>query len=229
MEKNTVVPMSVDPVSPAPATSSGGDDGLTRTQRRAAENRAVIVATAREILVTEGPDALTLEAVAEGADVAIQTIYNRVGGRSALLTAIAEAAMEENRAYMDAAYAATGTPQERLVLAAETYARFARERPHEFRALVEPADEPDAVERIAALTAEQNQKLADAIRDAIADGTARSDLDPDDLATVFWATVNGLLALAWRPGALRVGQDDLDRLLATYIATVSDGLWRRAA
>ena len=33
---------------------------------------------------------------------------------------IPEAAMEENRAYMDAAYAATGTPQERLVKVART-------------------------------------------------------------------------------------------------------------
>lgn len=200
---------------------------LTRTQRRAAANRQLIVDAAREIVATQGAEALTLEAVAERADVAITTIYNRVGGRSALLTVVAEQAMEENRAYMDAAYAAVGTPEERLFLAAATYARFARERPHEFRILVEPAEEPEAVARIAELTREQNGKLAGAIRAAIEIGIARPDLDPDDLATMFWATLNGLLALAWRPGALRADNETLDRLITTYIATVADGLRKR--
>jgi AcrR family transcriptional regulator len=199
----------------------------TRTQRRAAATRESVVNAAREIIATEGTTALTLEAVAERADVAIQTIYNRVGGRSALLTAVAEQAMEENRTYMDAAYSAEGTAEERLFGASAAYARFARERPHEFRILVEPADEPEAVARIAELTREQNAKLADVIRDAISTRTARPDLDPDDLATVFWATLNGLLALSWRPGALRVDGKDLERLLTTYTATVADGLRRR--
>ncbi|UDY23544.1 TetR/AcrR family transcriptional regulator [Nocardioides sp. Kera G14] len=201
----------------------------TRTQRRAAANRQVIVDAARELVATHGGDALTLEAVAEKADVAIQTIYNRVGGRSALLTAVAEQAMEENRGYMDAAYSAEGTAEERLLRAATAYAQFARERPHEFRILVEPAEEPEAVARIAELTRVQNGKLADAIRDAIETGVARTDLDPADLAAMFWATLNGLLALAWRPGALRVDGETLDRLIATYTATVANGLRRRAA
>jgi len=214
---------------PQTATTAAASRELTRTQRRAAANRQLIVDAAREIVATQGADALTLEAVAEAADVAIQTIYNRVGGRSALLTAVAEQALEENRAYMDAAYAALGSPEERLLLAATTYARFARERPHEFRILVEPAEEPEAVARIADLTHEQNGRLADALRDAINAGDARADLDPDDLATMFWATLNGLLALAWRPGALRADNETLDRLIATYTATLADGLRPRPA
>jgi len=183
-----------------------------------------LVDTAREIVATQGIEALTLEAVAERADVAIQTIYNRVGGRSALLVAVAERAMEESRTYMDAAYAADGTAEYRLTLAAIEYARFARERPHEFRILIEPPDEPDAIAGIVELTREQNAKLADTIREAIASGEARSDLDPDQLATVLWATLNGLLALAWRPGGLRESQQDLGQLLMTYTAIVADGL-----
>lgn len=200
----------------------------TRTQRRAAANRRAVVDAAREIITDHGVAALTLEAVAERADVAVQTIYNRVGGRSALLMAVAERAMEESRAYMDAAYDAQGTPEERLLLAGHAYARFARERPHEFRVLVEPPDEPEAVERIAELTRTQNEKLAATIREAVADGTARSDLDPEELATTLWATLNGLLALAWRPGKLRTGPEELDRLLAVYLDTVTDGLRTRA-
>ncbi len=196
----------------------------TRTQRRAAANRRSIVDAAREIVATEGVDALTLEAVAERADVAIATIYNRVGNRSALLLAVAEQAMEESRVYMDAAYAAEGSPEERILLAADAYARFARERPHEFRILVEPADEPEAVARLAELTCEQNAKLAAVLREGVATGIARPDLDPDAVAAALWASLNGLLALAWRPGDLRVDAVALDGLLATYVALVADGL-----
>lgn len=201
---------------------------MTRTQRRAVANRRAVVDAAREIIATQGVHGLNLEAVAERADVAMQTIYNRVGGRSALLTAVAEQAMEESRVYMDAAYAAEGTVEERIMLAAEAYARFARERPHEFQILVEPPDEPDAVNRIAELTRTQNAKLAAVLREGVESGLGRPDLDPDDLATMLWATLNGLLALSWRPGALRAGPEEVDRLLAAYLATVTDGLRTRA-
>lgn len=200
---------------------------MTRTQQRAAENRRTVLDAAREIIATQGVEALTLEAVAEKADVVVQTIYNRVGGRSAVLTAVAEQALEESRVYMDAAYDAQGTVEERILLAAEAYARFARERPHEFRILVEPPNEPDAVERIAELTRTQNARLTEVIREGKQAGLIRADLDPDDVTTALWAALNGLLALAWRPGDLRANPETIDRLLATYIATVGDGLRTR--
>ncbi|WP_278265771.1 TetR/AcrR family transcriptional regulator [Nocardia sp. AG03] len=210
------------------STSPAGAFVETRTQRRAAANRRIVIDAAREIIAADGLEALTLEAVAERADVAVQTIYNRVGGRSALLTAVAERAMEENRVYMDAAYSAEGSVEERLLRAAAEYVRFARERPHEFRILANPPDEPQALERIVALTREQNGKLANILRDGIAVGTGRPDLDPDRVATALWASLNGLLALTWRTDSLRVDDTDMDTLVATFVATVSDGLRTRS-
>ena len=81
---------------------------MTRTARRAAATYRAIVDAAENVVLESGADALTLEAVADRADVAVQTIYNRVGGRSAVLIAVAERALEQNRQYMDAAYAAPG-------------------------------------------------------------------------------------------------------------------------
>ena len=200
------------------------ETGTTRTQRRAAANRRSVLEAARGIIAAHGVGALTLEAVAEQADVAVQTIYNRVGGRSALLTAVAEEALDESRVYMDAAYESEGTVEERLLLVAAAYARFARERPHEFRILVEPPDESDAVERIAALTQAQNARLAEVLREGARSGSVRADLDPDDLATTLWAALNGLLSLAWRPGNLGADPTTIDRLLAVYLMAVRDGL-----
>jgi AcrR family transcriptional regulator len=205
-------------------TAKAGPAAMTRTQQRAAANRRAVVDAARGIIADQGVEALTLEAVAEQADVAVQTIYNRVGGRAAVLTAVAEQALDESRVYMDPAYTAEGSVEQRLLLVTAAYARFARERPHEFRILVEPPHERDAVERIAAMTRTQNARLAGLLREGTDIGVLRADLDPDELATALWATLNGLLALAWRPGSLRAEPEVIDRLVASYIATVSEGL-----
>lgn len=199
-------------------------DPATRTQRRAKANRQAIIAVAREIIATQGEAALTLDAVAAQADVAVQTIYNRVGGRSALLLAVAEQAMQESRAYMNAAYSRDGSAEDRIRHAALAYARFAAERPHEFRILLEPPDEPEAVARIVELTNEQNRQLVDTITQAVTQGDARSDLDPADVAVVLSAALNGLVALTWWPGAADMGSADFERLLDVFAHVIADGL-----
>ncbi|PVG83803.1 TetR/AcrR family transcriptional regulator [Nocardioides gansuensis] len=199
----------------------------TRTQRRAAATRQSIVQAAKDILATHGSAALTIEAVADRADVAVQTIYNRVGGRSALLVAVAELAMLENREYMDTAYATPGTIEERLLLTASSYTRFALERPHEFRLLVEPPDHPEALTRIAELIQEQNNKLAATIRDGIAEGVLSVDEDPEVLATALWAMWNGILSLGWRADPLRPDRERLQQLLDAAAGTMLVGLRAR--
>jgi len=201
-------------------------DKVTRATRRAAATRAAIVAAAEELLAEGGPSALTLEAVAERADVAVQTVYNRVGGRSAVLIAVAERALEDNRQYMDAAYATPGTPQERISAAAAAYARFAAERPHQFRLLADPPDEPAALERVADLVEEQNAKLAAALSDGIADGSIAPGIDPRTAATALWATMNGILSLSWRADRLRADPGQLDAIIATAQAMTFHGLLR---
>jgi AcrR family transcriptional regulator len=190
---------------------------LTRSARKTAATREAIIDAAQALLDEGGPAALTIPAVSERADVAIQTIYNRVGGRDALLLAIAERALEANRVYMDQAYATPGTPLERIRRAALAYARFAAERPEQFRLIANPPDEPQALERIADLIQEQNSKLADALRDGIADGSIRPDIDPDLTATTLWAMSNAVLGLAWRNDRLRTDTDSLYPLLTAIL------------
>ncbi|MGV0680609.1 MULTISPECIES: TetR/AcrR family transcriptional regulator [Mycobacteriaceae] len=204
-------------------------DGLSRTARRAAATCRAIVDAAEGVVLECGADALTLEAVADRADVAVQTIYNRIGGRSAVLIAVAERALEQNRQYMDAAYAAAGSPVERIMRAAEAYTRFALERPDQFRLLINPPRERNAFDRVARLVEEQNTKLAEALAEGIADGSINSHLDPAVAATALWAAMNGILALNWRPD--RQPRDDrtADELIATWIAITTEGLFARGA
>jgi AcrR family transcriptional regulator len=200
-------------------------DGLTRTARRAAATYRAIVDAAENVVLESGADALTLEAVADRADVAVQTIYNRVGGRSAVLIAVAERALEQNRQYMDAAYAAAGSPIDRILRAAEAYTRFAVERPDQFRLLANPPDQPDAFARVAGLVEEQNAKLAEALADGIADGSIKPNLDPVLAATALWAAMNGVLALNWRPDRHAHDNTQVGDLVATWIAIATRGLF----
>ncbi len=202
-------------------------DGMTRTARRAAATHRAIVDAAEALVLEDGADALTLEAVADRADVAVQTIYNRVGGRSTVLIAVAERALEQNRQYMDAAYAAAGRPVDRIRRAAEAYSRFAIERPDQFKLLANPPDQPDAFGRIAGLVAEQNAKLAEALADGIADGSINPHLDPVLAATALWAAMNGILALNWRPDRQSRDEARISDLIAAWVAIATEGLFAR--
>jgi AcrR family transcriptional regulator len=199
------------------ASGMAADPALSRSARKTAATREAIVDAAQALLDDGGPAALTIPAVSERADVAVQTIYNRVGGRDALLLAVAERALEANRIYMDQAYTTPGTPLERIRRAALAYARFAAERPQQFRLIANPPDEPQALERIADLIQEQNNKLADALRDGIADGSIRPDIDPDLTATTLWAMSNAVLGLAWRNDRLRTDPNSAYPLAADII------------
>lgn len=197
---------------------------LTRTQRKAEATRLAIIQNAEALILEGGAAAFTLEAVAERTDIAVQTIYNRIGGRSALLMAVAERVFEENKAYMDAAYAAAGTPMERLRIAAEGYFRFASERPNEFRLLADPPNEPEAVARVSDLVRHQNSKMEAAIRDGIADGTIDPTIDPCLATTSLWAAANGILSLSWRADATPISPNEMEQLWAQWLSIVSKGM-----
>lgn len=188
--------------------------GQTRTQRRVAQMRRSLVDAAEALLIEGGVAAVTAEDVARRADVSLQTVYNRIGGRAALLLAIAEQAVEQNRAYMDAAYNSDGTPEERLWRACDAYMRFALERPHQFRIVANPPDAPEAAQPFIDVAGKHLWKLAAVIRDGVEDGTLSSALDPQSAAIALWAMMNGLLSMALRiqpAGVHSVGKEEMIR------------------
>lgn len=203
----------------------------TRTQRRAAAMRRTIVEAAEAIVIEGGPGALTIEEVAKRADVAIQTVYNRVGGRSALLFAIAERTLEEghkslkeNRKYMDTAYDSDGTPIERITRMGHAYIRFALERPQQFRILVNPPDDPAVLEMMNNLAQEQNAKLATALHDGIKIGSINPLINPDQAATVLRAMMNGVLSTAWRANIRSGNDEEREKLIETALLLIGNGL-----
>ncbi len=196
----------------------------SRTARRAAANREAIVDAAEELLVEGGLSAVTVEAVAERADVAIQTVYNRVGRRPEVLVAVSERAVEENRRYMAPAFASGGTPLARLAAVASAYVNFAQERPQQFELLNTPPDEPVALERIADKVDEQMGLLAGILADGVADGSFDPALDPPVAATALWAMLEGVLTLGWRPDRKVVGPESVRDMVQFAMMTMIKGI-----
>ncbi|MEZ0365163.1 TetR/AcrR family transcriptional regulator [Mycobacterium sp. pUA109] len=198
--------------------------GNTRTARRAAANREAIIDAAEKLLVEGGMAAVTVDVVAACADVAIQTVYNRVGRRPEVLVAIAERAVEDNRRYMDAAFATDGSPTDRIIAVARAYLAFAVERPHQFEVLSNPPDEPQALERIADKIDEQVGRLADVLAAGVADGSFASSVQPDTAATALWAMMEGILALGWRADRKVVEPQQLREIAEFAMTTILNGL-----
>lgn len=180
---------------------------LSRGERRALRMRDSILDAAQRIIAEKGAAALSCEAVAELADVSIQTVYNRVGRKDDLLMALAERALEENQRYMDEAYALTGNPKKRIEGALEGYIRFAVDCPDAFLTLALPPERV-ATERMTSLRRLHNSRLAKALADGQASGLINPDVDPNVCATTLWMMWNGLLvSMLYRE---RLGLEDAE-------------------
>lgn len=199
-------------------------------QRRSAAIREQILDATEAILATHGSDGLTMDAVSAQADVAVQTVYNRVGGRPALLVAVAERALEQNRQYLDSVASDRSlTAWERIEAIGYAYARFAETRPEQFRLITDPPSEPEALRPIETLIANQLSVLSELIAEGVHDGTINAALDPEPTATALWAMATGVCALRIRTDRLQAGPEQIDALVATARTLLQDGLLGDAA
>lgn len=200
----------------------------TRMQRRVAEMRTRIVDVAETLLLEGGAQAVTAEMVAQRADVSLQTVYNRVGGQQALLLAVAERALEQTREFMQTAYDGDGPVDERLRRVGETYIRLAFDRPQAFKIFANPPEDPESIEKIAALATEQHRQLTDLISEGVDTGELAAGLHPESAATALWGMLNGMLSVALRTDAMRPDTVTPESLVATASAIIETGLRTRS-
>jgi AcrR family transcriptional regulator len=119
----------------------------------------VILDTARALVLTDGPRAASVGAIAKASGAPTGTLYHRFGNRNGILAAAWLRALERFQARAMAASA--DTPLESAVAMAVSVVKFARELPQDARFLLtlRPSDlldgEPDStfVETLAAMNA----------------------------------------------------------------------------
>ena len=173
--------------------------------------RQALVAAALELLREEGPDALTLRAVARATGVSQAAPYRHFADRRALVAAVAEDGFRRLHAAMmravrdaprpargsAAADAAKGARTTALRQLAVGYARFAHEHPAEYRIMFgSEAARPDADSPLQAAS----RAVFDLLRGGIAElqraGVIRDDQDAEDIAMGAWAMMHGLVMLS---------------------------------
>jgi AcrR family transcriptional regulator len=196
----------------------------TRTQRRVSQMRARLVEVAEALLFEGGVQSVTAEAVAQRADVSLQTVYNRIGGQQALLLAVAERALKQTREFMQTAYDDNGTVVERLLRVGETYIRLAFDRPQAFKVFVNPPEDPEAIEKIAALATEEHQRLTELLREGIDAGEFTTGLHPESAATALWGMLNGMLSVALRTDAMRPDTVSPESLVSAATTIIESGV-----
>jgi AcrR family transcriptional regulator len=136
-----------------------------------------IAGAARELLEQDGPEALSMRAVAERLGIRAPSIYKHLPDKQALEHAVISAGFEE----LAVAFQGTAEAVDALGALAAAYRRFAREHPHLYRLMTErplrrELLEPGVEERAAA-------PLLDALG------------GDEDTARAVWAFAHGMTIL----------------------------------
>jgi AcrR family transcriptional regulator len=97
-------------------------------------SRAELVSIARGLIEASGAEALTISAVAQGAGVKGPSLYKHFADREALLKAVEIDILDELERALRAGTRGR-TARARLRSIADTYRRFANERPHRYEVI----------------------------------------------------------------------------------------------
>ena len=187
--------------------------------------RARLLTEARDLYLEVGSARLSLREVARRSGVSAAAVYRHYDSKEALLRQVCGEGFRIFSSYLLRALAAT-TPAARMASCAEQYLRFGLENPRDYRVIfMSDADD------LAALGPGRHedgahdptfQFLVDRVRECMqARLIARGDVD--EVATLIWSHVHGLVSLRLSGHLARLGRDPafarfyrqaLDKLMA---------------
>jgi AcrR family transcriptional regulator len=202
-----------------------------RVQRRRTRTRAALLDVAERAFMRDGFHGVSVEQLADEADVSVGSIYNLFSSKRGLYLAVAERATELFAAVLERAYAASESPLEQVMACGDAYLRFHLEHPGAFRLIafdpvdgqVSPADE-ELRRAVTARTVEALDGFRSRIAAAVAAGEAGGHVDPDLTSRVLFASWNGMIALGLRHDELRVDDDHIAAVIEQARRIVLDGL-----
>ena len=165
----------------------------TRTRTPSAMVEQALVQAAETVLVRDGPEAVTVRAVAAQAGVAPMGIYNRLGGKDGLIDALLIRGFDRLRAA--AADHGENNPIERLRASAIRYRQFALANPQYYAVMFTDAiphthDSTQVQQHAAAAFGE----LVAHVQHAITNNTITPG-DPLEIAQQVWSAIHGATTL----------------------------------
>lgn len=179
----------------------------------------------------DGFHAVSIETLADEADVSIGSVYNLFSGKLGLYLAVAERATDLFANVLLRAFATSDSPLEQVMACGDAYLRFHLEHPGAFRLIAfegvdgrgSPADE----ELRRTITAKASEVLAgfrDCIAAAVAAGEAGPHVDPELTAQVLFASWNGMIGMGLRHDELALDDNQIAAVIEQARRIVLDGL-----
>ncbi len=199
--------------------------------------RRALLGAAWEILEEEGPEAVTLRAVARRAGVSHAAPQHHFATKSGLVDALATEGFEAFTGVLQAAWDGAVTerptaPMQALTAVGLAYVRFARGRPHVFQLLNQPDLGPDhphpssGEQALAAAAARAFGVLESGVRTCQEAGLIPAG-DPAPWSLLCWSGVHGL-AMLLKERLIPLGPNaDEDELTLLVLAAMSHGLLSR--
>lgn len=203
---------------PAPrAAAAAVDRPSARTPSRDVEQ--ALVDAAERVLVRDGPDAVTVRAVAQEAGVAPMGVYNRFGGKDGLVDALLMRGFEGLRAAI--APHGEADPAERLMNAGLRYRQFALGHAAHYVAMFDDAiHQEHQLPELAPHAMAAFDELVGHVRYGMVGGVLLQ-ADPHDVAQQIWSTVHGAVQLEIK-GMLKT--PDAEQTYRNLLRTLYRGL-----
>ncbi|MGS0686266.1 TetR/AcrR family transcriptional regulator [Nakamurella sp. GG22] len=200
-----------------PSRNGPATAAASRTPSRDVEQ--ALVDAAERVLVREGPEAVTVRAVAVEAGVAPMGIYNRFGGKDGLVDALLIRGFQALRAAIEPR--GESDPSERLMNAGLRYRMFALGNSAHYLAMFGNAIHQDAQSPDVGPVAEASfGELVGHVRYGMVGGALR-DGDAHEVAQQIWSAVHGAVQLEIK-GMVKV--PDPERSYRALLETLYRGL-----
>ena len=204
---------------------TGAETRTTRTTRtRSRDVESVLLEAAESVLVADGPEGLTVRAVAQQAGVAPMSVYNRFGSKDGLLDAMLVKAFTAFRAALEHAVLEPTLGDDslaRLRACGRAYRQFALANPRHYELMFEyrPTTGPPSAELESCGGAAFGVLVA-RVGAALAAGEFRPG-DVRETAQLVWSAVHGAVSLELKG---RTMSGDPARSYAEVLELIIDGL-----
>jgi AcrR family transcriptional regulator len=171
---------------------------ITSIERRRAptdDRRAAIARAARELIVEKGVEGLRTRDIAERVGINVATLHYHVPSKEALIELVAESLHQQFRDQHVTRPRRHLGVAERLALEFVDFREVALDRPEAMMVFSELIERARRDERIGAailpLKHKWRQTLVDLLREGVADGTFRPDIDADAAASIILSAMIG--------------------------------------
>jgi AcrR family transcriptional regulator len=207
--------------SPASRSVDGREKSAARRRQRSPLTLDSVIDAARQLLASEGLEALSLRGVAARMGVTAPALYAHVDDKLDLMRKIGEDGFES--LIRGFAPISSADPLEEIRQIARVYLRFARSNPQQFRVMflfpapVVGAPAPDSLLKSARAYA----IATDAVSRAIEAGALRPE-DPQLAMLTIWSAVHGVTMMLVSGG--NFGRAVEDRLMESVVDNLLRGL-----